>query len=131
MKKCIRWSDCKDACGRNQWSTGMMNRLVLSEVKTCVENTEITIAQTITGSHRLIQLICGFCTSMRQIASEISKLLEPVVGRFARNDHVVDVAFSQARRRYANEAGFFLKLFQVRRAAVPHAAPEASHKLVN
>src|ERR1700730_3023478 len=57
-------------------------------------------------------------------------LFNLVVRRFTRDDHVVHVAFAQARDSDAHEAGAFLQLGKRRYAAVAHSAFEPPDQLV-
>src|SRR5215467_8341120 len=57
-------------------------------------------------------------------------LFHAVIRRFLRDNHVVDVALAQSRRRHANEAALFLELFQRARAHIAHSAAQPANKLV-
>ena len=59
------------------------------------------------------------------------QLLHPVVRRFLRNRHVVDVAFARAGGRDANQLGLALQLRNRRASAVAHAGAQTSHQLMD
>src|ERR1700737_1371500 len=56
-------------------------------------------------------------------------LLYLVVWRFARDDHVVHVAFAQARDRDPHETGALLQLDKRTYATVTHSTPEPADQL--
>lgn len=56
---------------------------------------------------------------------------EAVVRRFLRDDHVVNVALTYARGGDAYELDIPLQVGDRRRAAVPHAHPQATNQLVD
>src|SRR5512133_1248560 len=57
------------------------------------------------------------------------RLVDPVVRRFLRDDHVVDVALAQAGGGDADELRLGAKLADVPAADVAHPAPEPAHEL--
>ncbi len=93
----------------------MMIRLVFSDVNAPVEKVEITTAQASAGHH---------CLSQRT-------LLQPVVRRFAGDDHVVDVAFAQACLGDADELSPLLQFLQIRGAAISHPASQPPDELLD
>ena len=78
-----------------------MKRLVCSELKEPVDNPEITTAHTNAGHQRPSQFIWRYLRGERAAARfrgmDWMALFEPVVGSFASDDDVVDMAFAQAR----------------------------------
>src|SRR5262249_46705311 len=58
-------------------------------------------------------------------------LLYPVIGSFASDDHVVNVALAQARGRNLPEFAVVLHLLQAGHAAITHAAAQAAHELID
>ena len=54
-----------------------------------------------------------------------------VIGAFARDGHVVHVAFAQARRRHPQKAGLFLQVAYVRAPAVAHSSPQSANQLIH
>src|ERR1039457_4041276 len=61
-------------------------------------------------------------------AEPYATLLDAVVRRFLGDDHVMHVAFAQARRGDPQEARLLLQLRDVARPAVPHAAAQSAHE---
>src|SRR5580692_3972315 len=57
-------------------------------------------------------------------------LFAPIIRSFASDDYVVHVAFEQAGRRDADELAAFLKLGEIGRATVTHAAAQTADELV-
>src|SRR5262249_29830180 len=55
--------------------------------------------------------------------------VEPVVRSFLRDDHVVDVAFPESRRRDPDETGLPAEGRHVGGAAVAHPGPQAADEL--
>src|SRR5438105_11370294 len=60
-----------------------------------------------------------------------SKLFQPVVRSFLGDDHVVNVAFAQARRGHAYKPGVLAKLRNRMASAVAHACAQPAYKLVH
>src|SRR5215469_16168446 len=60
-----------------------------------------------------------------------ARLLDTVIGRFLRDNDVVNVTFPQARGRDAQEAGALLKRADIVSAAVAHSGTESANKLVD
>jgi hypothetical protein len=58
-------------------------------------------------------------------------LFQPVIWSFARDDNVMDVTFAQAGGGNANELAAFLKLGEIRGAAIAHATAQSSSQLVH
>ena len=112
----------------------MITEAVFASVNVPVEKQDISTAQTSAGHHLASQPFLAGRAGPRESARETlvsiePKLFQPVVGCFARDDHVVDVAFAQARWRDADEFAAFLKFLEVRCAAVTHPAAEPAYKL--
>src|SRR5580693_1558234 len=63
--------------------------------------------------------------------SRESQLFQPVIRRFAGDDHVVDVAFAQSRLGDADKFAALLKFFQSGGAAISHAAPKPADELID
>jgi hypothetical protein len=58
-------------------------------------------------------------------------LLHSVIRRFLRDDHVVDVAFTQTRGADADHLRFALQRLDVLAAGVPHPGAQAPHQLMD
>src|SRR5438105_3624064 len=97
MNSCKRSRVVGAASGSRKWSTGIIMREVCVPPNEDVEEPKINAHQSATTSHD--------CTRMSR------KLLDPIVRRLARDNHVVHVAFSQAGGCNANKSGAFLKFF--------------------
>src|SRR5450631_2286192 len=108
---------------------------VFSDVKEAVDSAEIIMAQSRAGHQRLSQIICCGPHTERAAArigrSKWIALFEPVVGSFASDDHVVNVAFAQARGRDTDKLAAFVKLLQVCCAAITHPATQTTYELID
>src|SRR3972149_7580520 len=56
------------------------------------------------------------------------RLLQPVIGGFLGNNHIVDVAFAKSGRRDAHESRF-VQLFEIGGAGIAHAGAQSPHQL--
>jgi hypothetical protein len=95
---------CRSIFPNRAVKTEYNSRPVSAEEKRSVDSTAITPSHrsvTIHATHILCGLRCGGLTA--------TSLFKGVVGRFARNDHVMDMAFTQPRRSDPDEACFLLQ----------------------
>ena len=95
-------------------------------------------ASVLTGTGRLStrgrRSSAGACPLRRRRASARTTLRQSValvVGRLARDEYVVHVAFREARRRDANELRLLPQFLQAAAAGIPHARGHAAHELVD
>ena len=61
----------------------------------------------------------------------LHRLFDPVIGRFLRDDDIVDVAFAQTGGRDAHEAGFLLQLHERPASAVAHTCAQTADQLID
>src|SRR6188508_1172762 len=61
----------------------------------------------------------------------VARLLQPVIGRFLRDDHVVHVALLEPRAGDAHETAARVQLLDGGRPAIAHAGPDAAHELLD
>src|ERR1035441_2710407 len=99
------------------WYTARSGPLVWSAPIISVDSIRITAMPSTTGNHALIQYQAP------------ARLLNMIVGRLAGDDHVMHVAFAQARPRNAHELRVLLQFLHGSAAQVTHARPPSAHQL--
>src|SRR6478752_2900192 len=104
---------------------------VCSAEKMSVEKTASTESQSSVGSHASSLRGGGAGTVSGSPVEDKAALLQPVIRGFTRDDHVMDVAFTQAGAADADEARLLLQLRNAGGAAVSHAGAQPAHKLVD
>src|SRR5271154_1204794 len=114
-----------------------MIRPVFSDANHEVENIQISAAHAITVHQRSSRLIPketrARCDSRSLLVMSATRdpLFDAVVGCFARDDYVVNVALAQAGGRNAHEVAALLEFIQICHAAVAHAAAQAADELID
>src|SRR5262249_10459753 len=105
---------------------------VCSEENVSVEKKAIIASQATVGSQPMSLRLkgAGAVFWMTEVANDYC-LFQPVIRSLASNDHVMDVAFAQARAADADEPRLLLKLCNGTGAAISHAGAQAAHKLID
>src|SRR5947209_2179226 len=97
-----------------------------------VENDAMAASHRSVGSQARIRMRSGGVTGVGM--TDVAKcdcLFQSVVGRLARNDYVMDVAFAQSCSADADKPRLLLKLRNGAGPAVAHAGAQSTHKLVD
>src|SRR5207248_3368566 len=94
-----------------------MTLWVCSLEKASVENVKMRLAQTTTSSHSRKRKNPG--------------LFHLIVGRLARDDDVVNVAFTQTGGSDSHKAAALLQFAKIGRTAISHAAAQPAGELVD
>ncbi len=75
----------------------------------------------------LRQSVAAFERIWHRTFRKPARLLDVVVGRFAGNDHVVDMAFAQARPGNPHKTRVLLQLGDSLATQIPHPRAQAAH----
>src|SRR5712692_11926645 len=72
-----------------------------------------------------------WCGGPMAVGEELEFNFRPIVGRFSRDDDVVDVTLAQSGLGQLDEAGLFLHVGDGAAATVPHPGAKAADQLIH